>query len=459
MKSINLPAFILILLVGSCNQPTTPINDINYGGFSIDKVAQTPPMGWNSWDVFGADVTEEEVKAMADYMSENLKQFGYEYIVIDIAWYAPNASAIDQRYKEPNPHQLIDEYGRLVPDPGRFPSAKNGNGFKPLADYVHSKGLKFGIHIMRGIPKQAVAQNTPIHGTSYKAKDVVMYEKSCPFYDGLLSINMSRPGSQEYYNSIVNLYAEWGVDFIKADDMTSYPHKLDESKALRYAIEQNDRPMVMSLSPGAVHSWNRNFLQHYADMYRISGDFWDEWEDLKDMFNRARIFKDHTGPGGWADCDMIPLGKINIRAEHGDGERMSLFTPTEYKTLMSFWTIYRSPLMLGMDLSQMDDYTYSVITNQDALNINQTSVNNREVDFKRDSYTIWAADSPEGDEYYLAMFNLEEEPMELEVSLQQLGISDVWLIKDIWTEEIDDLTSDTLTYTVEPHGAKYAVIR
>ena len=350
MKKIIFMLLTVAVTVFGCKNQTEKeplINDINYGSFPIEKVAKTPPMGWNSWDVFGADVTEEEVKAITDFMADSLKHFGYEYVVIDIAWYAPEATAVHEKYKEPYPKQVIDQYGRLLPAPNKFPSAKDST-FKELARYIHDKGLKMGIHVMRGIPRQAVEQNTPIKGTPYRAQDIVMYEKTCTFYDGLLSIDMTKPGSQEYYNSIVELYEEWGIDFIKADDMTSYPPKLDEGKALRYAIEEVERPIVLSLSPGAVNSWDRSYLHYYADMYRISGDFWDEWEDLKDMFNRARIFKGHTGPGGWADCDMIPLGYINVRGERGVGGRMSRFTPEEYKTLMSFWTIYRSPLMLGM---------------------------------------------------------------------------------------------------------------
>jgi len=457
MKYLSILLSVTILGIQS-HSITAQVNSINYGAFPISKVAQTPPLGWNSWDVFGADVTEEEVKATADYMAENLKTFGYEYVVIDIAWYAPEATAIHEKYKEPYPEQVIDEYGRLIPAPNRFPSAANGS-FKSLADYVHDKGLKFGIHVMRGIPRQAVEQNTPIKGTNYHARDIVMYEKTCTFYDGLLSIDMSKPGAQEYYNSIVDLYAEWGVDFIKADDMTSYPPKLDEGKALRYAIEQSERPIVLSFSPGAVNSWDRSYLHHYADMYRISGDFWDEWEDLKDMFNRARIFKGHTGPGGWADCDMIPLGKINIRGERGDGERMSRFTPEEYQTLMSLWTIFRSPLMLGMDLTQMDDYTYSVITNTDALKINQTSINNREIRFKKDEYTIWTATAPDSSEYYLAMFNLTDDDMDMEVDLSEIGLENASSIKDIWTGETITENMKTLSYQVQPHHVKYMIIK
>lgn len=428
---------------------------INYGSFEIDKTATTPPMGWNSWDVYGADVTEQEVKAAADYISENLLEYGYEYIVIDIAWYAPHASAVHEKYKEPYPEQIIDDYGRLLPATNRFPSAKDGS-FKVLADYIHDKGLKFGVHVMRGIPRQAVEQNTPIKGTKYGARDIVMYEKTCTFYDGLLSIDMSKPGAQEYYNSIVELYTEWGVDFIKADDMTSYPPKYDEPKGLRYAIEQSERPIVLSFSPGAVNSWDRSFLNHYADMYRISGDFWDEWPKLKKMFDRCRIFKGHTGPGGWADCDMIPLGIINIRGEKGVGERKTRFTPDEQYTLMTLWSIYRSPLMLGMDVTRLDDFTLSLLTNRKVLQINQSSINNDEV-YNKDGVIVWAANSKKGDETYLAVFNTNDHPLQVDLVQMlkaSINLEDLNGFRDVWTD-IPVSFEDIQQMTIEPHGTTY----
>lgn len=404
---------VLIILLAGCNQQST-YEKINYGSFKINKTSVTPPMGWNSWDVYGADVTEDEVKEIADYMSANLLKYGYEYVVLDIAWYAPNATAIHEKYKEPYPEQLIDEYGRLLPVTNKFPSAQNGS-FKPLADYIHSKGLKFGIHVMRGIPRQAVDKNTPIKGTKYFAQDIVMYEKTCTFYDGLLSIDMSKPGAQEYYNSIVELYTDWGVDFIKAVDMTSYPHKYDEAKAIRYAIEQSEGKIVLSLSPGSVSSWDRSYLNHYADMYRISGDFWDEWPKLKEMFSKCSTFIGHTGVGGWADCDMIPLGIINIRGERGDGERKTRFTPVEQNTLMTLWSVFRSPLILGMDLTRLDTFTFKLLTNEKVIEINQSSINNDEI-YNQDGTIIWKADSKDGSESYLAIFNINDNESKIDLT-------------------------------------------
>lgn len=421
LKFFYLPFMALAAHGGSC-APHAKHDRSNREAYEFKKVAKHPPMGWNSWDVYGADVTEEEVRATAAVMASTLKPLGYQYVVIDIAWYAPEATAVDEGYKRPRPKQLIDGYGRLVPTPVRFPSAKAGS-FKPLADELHAMGLKLGLHIMRGIPRQAVEQNTPIKGTPYRARDIVTYEKACTFYDGMLSIDMTKPGAQAYYDSIVELYASWGIDFLKADDMTSYPHKLDEPRALRLAIEKVKHPIVLSLSPGAVNVWDRNFLSHHADMYRISGDFWDEWEDLRAQFQKAHLFGPYTGPFAWADLDMIPFGRINVRGERGQGARQARFVAPEARTLMALWTIFRSPLMLGMELTQLNDETRALITNADAIRIDQTSINNREVRFVPNQEVVWAADAPDATETYAALFNISDEPRTIATTWRELGLA------------------------------------
>jgi hypothetical protein len=182
-------------------------------------VAPTPPMGWNSWDSYGTTVREDQVKANVDWMAEHLAKYGWKYIVVDIQWYEPNAQGHD--YK-PGAPLTMDEFGRLTPAVNRFPSSGNGAGFKPLADYVHSKGLKFGIHIMRGIPRQAVEENLPIKGTQYHASDIADKDNACRWNPDMWGIDTTKPGAQAYYDSIAQLYASWGVDFIKADDMGSH---------------------------------------------------------------------------------------------------------------------------------------------------------------------------------------------------------------------------------------------
>ena len=201
-------------------------------GAQTTQLAPTPPMGWNSWDSYGTTIRENEVKANADTMASKLKQYGWQYVVVDIQWYEPNAQAHGYR---PNAKLSMDDHGRLVPAANRFPSAQNGQGFKPLADYIHSKGLKFGIHILRGIPRQAVAENSPILGTSFHAGDVADKTSLCEWNTDMYGVDMTKPGGQSYYDSIVAQYAKWGVDFIKADDMSRPYHKA-EIEGLHKAI-------------------------------------------------------------------------------------------------------------------------------------------------------------------------------------------------------------------------------
>lgn len=419
----------------------------------IPKQAQRPPMGWNSWDVYGVDVTEAEVLAVADVMAAKLLPAGYDTVVIDLGWYAPGSTAIGKHYQRANPHQLIDQWGRFLPCPDRFPSARDGKGFKPLADAIHAKGLKFGIHVLRGIPIQAVWENTPIKGTSLHARDIAVPEIRCVFYDGLYGTDCNRPGALEYYRSIFELYAKWGVDFIKADDMTSYPQHYDEVKAFRWALDHCERPMVLSLSPGAVSYFDRSHAAHHGDMYRISGDFWDNWNSLKAMFEKCRMFQGHTGPGHWADCDMIPLGKINVRAETEGGARQSNFTTTEAQTLLSLWAIFRSPLMLGMDLTALDDDLLAMLTNPELIRINQHSVGNREVRFDATS-SLWRAESADGESVYAALFNLTDDDQALPISIDEIAAPGTNPI-DIWSgEKIARPSSNTLSLEVPAHGVR-----
>jgi len=177
------------------------------------KWAPTPALGWNIWDCFGPTVTESEVKANADYMAKYLKKSGWEYIVVDIRWYVENDKA--HGYNEKDAIYVMDVYGRLQPSPLKFPSSANGKGFKALADYIHAKGLKFGIHMMRGIPMEAVKKNTLILGSKARAQDVYSTELQCPWLKDMYTIVAGKEGAQAYYNSLFNLYASWGLDSIK----------------------------------------------------------------------------------------------------------------------------------------------------------------------------------------------------------------------------------------------------
>ncbi|HEX5218338.1 MAG TPA: NPCBM/NEW2 domain-containing protein [Verrucomicrobiae bacterium] len=363
--------------------------------------AAKPPMGWNSWDCFATTVTEAQTKAQADVMAEKLKAYGWEYIVVDIQWYEPKANSFNYRR---NAELTMDEFGRLWPATNRFPSAVNGVGFKSLADYVHSKGLKFGIHLMRGIPRQAVRQNTAVKGTSFRARDIANTNSICDWNPDMYGVDMTKPGAQEYYDSVFQLIASWGVDYVKVDDLSRPYHANEkEVEAIRKAIDRTGRPMVLSLSPGETALTAAEHVMQHANLWRISDDFWDNWPALHEQFERLRKWNFSRGPGHWPDADMLPLGVLDL------GRRKTRFTPDEQCTLMTLWSIARSPLMLGADMTKLDDFTLSLLTNDEVLAVNQNSTGNREL-YHRDGLVAWIGDVAGSKDKYVALFNAPAAP-------------------------------------------------
>ena len=358
--------------------------------------AKRPPMGWNSWDSFGTTLTETQAKAQADYLAANLKPHGWEYLVVDIQWYEPGAEG--HSYREGAP-LTMDGFGRLLPAPNKFPGSVNGAGFKPLADYVHSLGLKFGIHLMRGIPRNAVKANLPIHGTDLHAQDIANTASICPWNPDMFGVDMAKPGAQAYYDSVFALIASWGVDYVKVDDISRPYHQNEkEIEAIRTAIDRTGRPIVLSLSPGETALSGADHVAKHANLWRISDDFWDTWTSLQDQFARLNNWNSHRRPGAWPDADMLPLGVLEL------GQRSTRFTRDEQFTVMSLWSIARSPLMHGGDMTKTDDFTLSLLTNDEVLAVNQNSTNNRQL-FSHGEFVAWVADVPGSPDKYLAVFN------------------------------------------------------
>jgi len=428
----------------------------------LPKLAKTPPMGWNSWDCFGMDITDEQVKSTADYMAKYLKSYGWEYVVVDMGWFYAD-SLNTKNFRMRKPPQYIDEYGRLIPNTLKFTSASSGKGLKPVADYVHNLGLKFGIHIMRGIPWQAVEQNTPIKGTPYKAKDITNYADSCRWYHGMIGIDMTKPGAQEYYNSLLELYKEWGVDFIKADDMLN-PYCEKEIEGVSKAIKNAGRPIVLSLSAGPLPVDKIDHLRQNAQMWRISGDMWDDWSYIKKTFEYCRTWQDFIMPNHWPDCDMIPLGKLRINGTDGalanrikkqreeTINEYDRLTNDEKYTLMTLWIIFRSPLMMGGNLMENDEMTLKLLTNNEALAVNQKSINNHELR-ATDNEIIWVADDPETGAKYVAMFNVGDDvPRQIMIKWDELDIFGEQNVRDLWQKKNIDKFNDYFKASVNPHG-------
>lgn len=361
--------------------------------------ARKPPMGWNSWDSFATTVTESQTRAQAAFMAGNLKKHGWEYVVVDIQWYEPGATGYDYRKGAP---LVMDEWGRLLPAENRFPSAMGGEGFKPLANYVHSLGLKFGIHLMRGIPRLAVERNLPVKGTNVRAQDIANKSSICPWNPDMYGVDMSKPGAQDYYDSVFALIASWGVDYVKVDDISRPYHDHEkEIEAIRKAIDRTGRPIVLSLSPGETALTAAGHVKQHANLWRISDDFWDNWPALYEQFARLNHWNAHRAPGAWPDADMLPFGVIDL------GKRTTRFTKDEQYTVMTLWSIARSPLMHGGDMTKMDDFTLSLLTNDEVLAVNQSSENNRPL-FDRDNLIGWTADVPGSPDKYVALFNARE---------------------------------------------------
>lgn len=413
-------------------------------------IAKTSPMGWNSWDCYGASVDEKTVRANAEYMAKNLKQYGWEYIVVDIQWSQPTASCHEY---EPFADLCMDEYGRLIPAENRFPSSAGGKGFAPLAEYVHSLGLKFGIHIMRGIPRQAVHKNVKIKGTDKIARQIASSNRICQWNPDMYGVDADKDGARAYYDSIFELYASWGVDFIKCDDICRETnHAEEELIMLSDSLKSCGRDMVLSLSPGPAVLEKAELYKQTSNMWRITDDFWDKWELLYAMFERAEKWCTHTGAGNWPDADMLPVGAI--LQDYGK-ENRTKFTEDEQYTMLTLWSIFRSPLMIGGEMTVMDDFTYNLLTNKNVLKMHKNARHAHQV-WRREiggiEHVLWIAASSEGG-LYLAVFNAGEEDSEIEISLDDIEIDGKLSGYELWSSE-NVTTEEKLSVKLPKHGAK-----
>ena len=410
--------------------------------------AITPPMGWNSWDCYGAAVNETTVRANADYMAKHLKEYGWEYVVVDIQWSEPTA---ENHAYHPFAELEMDEYSRLIPAVNRFPSAKDGKGFAPLAEYVHSLGLKFGIHIMRGIPRQAVHRNTDILGSDRTARQIADCDSICHWNTDMYGINPDAEGAQAYYDSLFELYAQWQIDYVKVDDIANhYPEA--EIEMIYRAIEHCGREIVLSLSPGPAPLEKAEHLKQYANLWRITDDFWDHWDQLYDMFHRAEVWCTHSGPGHWPDADMLPLGAI---LQDYDPANRTKFTKDEQITMMTLWCMMRSPLMIGGGMTKNDDFTLRLLTNKDLLEMLFQARSSHQV-YKRTEQNVerivWTAFREQGG-HYLAVFNTGAEDADISVSMDECEIPAASEIYDIW-EHASLSYQPELTAHIPSHGAK-----
>ena len=421
---------------------------------TISRVCM-PPMGWNSYDAFGDSVTEAETLANAEFMRKKLLSYGWNTVVIDFRWYDPVITLDDRQLTKERTGATLtaDHYGRLLPAPEKFPSAANGSGFQALAARIHSMGLKFGFHMMRGIPRQAVAAKTPIDGASFTAADAANTNSRCGWCPDMYGVADNAAG-QAWYDSYVRLWASWGLDFVKVDDL-SEPYSTHEIEMLRKAIDKCGRHIILSTSPGPTPVNQAEHIKLIADMWRISRDFWDVWGSLDRQFDLLDQWKNVGGPGHWPDADMIPFGHIGIRNTTRAPSRWTRFTPEEQKTLMTLWCMAPSPLMLGMNLPDLDSATLDILTNDEVIAVNQDPLGKPANRIKKnpEKTEIWVKELSDGSKG-VGLFNRGEHPSQVMVNLQELGLKSPCTARDHWAKKNLETLKNDYSCTLPPHGSQ-----
>ena len=415
-----------------------------------NEAALTPPMGFNTWDCYGAGVNEAQLLANAEYMRRHLLPCGWKYVVCDIQWYEPQARSTQYRKFA---DLCMDGFSRLLPAENRFPSAAGGRGFAPIAERIHGMGLKFGLHLMRGIPRQAVHRNTPTVTPGVTARDLAQPYSLCPWNTDMYGVDPDAPGAQAYYDSVFALFAEWGVDYVKVDDIANTEFRpadpysaAREIEMIQTAIRHAGRRMVLSLSPGPAPLSAAAHLKKWANMWRMSGDFWDDSAALTRMFALCAQWYPHVSPGCWPDCDMLPLGVLRVNdPDPAERARRTRFTKNEQISLMNLWCVFRSPLMFGGELTMNDAFTLSLLTNRELLDIDQRSSGNHPL-VSDGEKAVWACTDGEGRPVFAA-FNLLTAPQTVTV---ETGLAAPFSVCDLWTKKSVPARESAVSFALGP---------
>lgn len=420
------------------------------------SVNATSPRGWNSYDSYGCAISEADFRANAEALAAKLLPHGYEYACIDGLWYyddvTPTALGATSTQE---PH--LDAFGRPVPSPVRFPSSRDGQGFKPLADAVHQLGLKFGIHIMRGIPRLAVERRMPVAGSRQNAAAIADPSSRCAWENTMYGVDMRKAEAQAWYDSLLELYAGWGVDFIKGDDFGNTPYHSEEVEALHRAVKRCGRPIVLSLSPGInmpdIMTAHPHVAAH-SDLWRISADIWDKWDNVRYLFPLCALWSGAIGPSSFPDADMLPYGMLGLGEKISRPTRRCRLTEDEVRTHFTLLAMARSPLLFGGDVPQLDDFTLGILTHSEVLHVQAYSRNNQPLWIWQleNKYAAWKADDVAGDRHYLAVFNLSDEPADVPVDLSAHGFGTRVRIRDLWARAELGLAEKTVAPRLAPHA-------
>ena len=429
------------------------------------NIISSPPMGWNSFDSYGVYLHEEAAYKNLEELAKTYLPFGYEYFVIDNGWFGEYDLIPGTKYPaEKHASDVnINDYGLLQPSKCYFP-----NGIKPIINRAHKLGLKFGLHLMRGIPRKAVELNLPIKGTKYRARDIADTNSICRWCSYNYGVDMSRPGAQEFYNSLVNQLAEWGVDFIKADDITGFPKEII---GLANAIEQNPRDIVFSLSPGgSTVLYNLPYYKR-ANMVRITKDIWDRVDDLDKAFTSWEVFQGTGNEVFYPDLDMIPFGNLMqmtpaeyyednedaVRLAGHGYKRKSQFTQSQHYTFITIRALGGSPLFIGGDLPTMDNFSQKLLTNKEMIACSQNGVVGFNI-YKKDSFEIWL--TPDKKIYgkgWLGIFNRNKMNKIISLDKNDFKFRDSvnYKIYDVWNEQEISFNNNKVEFDIPADGVVF----
>jgi alpha-galactosidase len=444
-------------------------------------LAKTPPLGYNSYDSYGINIYEELAMKEIDAFIEKFAKFGYEYFVIDNGWFAYPESKKVNGLLVPVADKTIptdvscDEYGIPKPAKEYFP-----NGLNPMIDKLHAKGLKFGVHLMRGIPRVAVERNLPIKGTKYKAKDIYTTFDDCGWCTFMHGVDMTKPGSQEYYNSVFKQFADWGIDFVKVDHVTHFPAEIE---GYVKAIEQCGRPIMLSLSAG--NTSNLDYLTTYkkSNLVRTTPDIWDEQTSIDRSFASMRKWQGLEQPGFWPDLDMIPFGELcklrlpevqkpnpNKSAEEVMGKmyHWCKLSETQKETFMTQRAISASPIMIGGSMITMDAHSYKLLTSAEMLACVNNGVHGKLIHEDK-NIELWSAPIANKErqgfqeyvykEGWFAVFNRSQEEQTVELGGRFLGFlpKGTYNLKDVWGNQSKDnhKRSDKLSFKIQGNGVVF----
>jgi len=431
------------ILLSGCN--TVPGKISRKEHFDPRRLTPVPPLGWNSWDCLGYVANERRLLENIDVFAKKLRPHGYKYFVVDAGWFNEYTIKPEEEFPSDDSSRYvqIDQYGRSLPSKISFP-----NGLKPVIDHAHKLGVKFGVWLIRGVNRTAVEKNLPIKGTKYHASDIANTNDICSWCDYNYGVDMDKPGAQEYYNSILELLAEWGVDFVKYDDIVPFPKEIE---AVANAIENCGRDIVLSLSPGG--DINEAHISSYrrADMVRITSDVWDRRKDLVKGFDRWEQMAKYGGQGFWLDLDMIPFGNLTVwnrpdkpgmdgrNLEDGRGfARMDNFTVDQKQAFMTQRALAASPLFMGGNLPGTDDLSFSLITNSEMLACNKNGVVGKLV-HRQENLDVWQSPHKSKPDYgWLGIFNRSESPCSFRLTKRELSLNEnsPYEFYDIWNSKI-----------------------